>query len=42
LALALASNADYLVTNERRHLLRIGHYRRTEIVTPMQFLREIS
>ena len=42
LGLAEASNADYLVTNDRRHLLPLRQYHRTRIVTPAQFLRELS
>jgi putative PIN family toxin of toxin-antitoxin system len=39
IALAQESGADYLVTNDRRHLLRLGHYGRTRIVRPAHFLR---
>lgn len=42
LALAEASHADYLVTNDHRHLLRLRHYGRTRIVTPTQFLRRLG
>jgi len=42
LALAEDSGATYLVTNDRRHLLRLGHYQQTHIVTPAQFLRELA
>jgi putative PIN family toxin of toxin-antitoxin system len=41
LTLAAEAGADYLVTNDRRHLLRLGRYRRTRIVTPNKFLREL-
>ncbi len=41
LGLAEESSADYLVTNDRRHLLRLGRYGQTRIVTPAQFLREL-
>jgi putative PIN family toxin of toxin-antitoxin system len=41
LALARESNAEYLVTNDRRHLLRLRHFGRTQIVTPNQFLRKL-
>lgn len=41
LALAEESGADYLVTNDRRHLLRLKRHGRTKIVTPAQFLREL-
>lgn len=39
LALAEASSADFLVTNDRRHLLRLRKYGKTRIVTPAEFLR---
>ena len=39
LALAVESGADYLVTNDHRHLLRLGGFGRTQIVTPAEFLR---
>jgi uncharacterized protein len=42
LALAEASDADYLVTNDRRHLLGLKRHRRTEIVTPTEFLRRLA
>jgi putative PIN family toxin of toxin-antitoxin system len=38
LNLALASNADYLVTNDRRHLLRLKLIGHTMIVTPHKFI----
>lgn len=38
LDLARASNADYLVTNDRRHLLRLKEFGRTKIVTPHKFM----
>ncbi len=41
LGLAEASGADFLVTNDHRHLLPLGEYHRTRIVTPAQFLREL-
>lgn len=41
LALADEANADYLVTNDRRHLLRLGRFGRTKIVTPAQFIRSL-
>lgn len=41
LALAEESRADYLVTNDRRHLLPLRRYHHTRIVTPTQFLREL-
>lgn len=42
LALAEESDADYLVTNDRRHLLPLKRYGRTQIVTPARFLRELA
>jgi len=42
LALAEESRADYLVTNDRRHLLRLKHHLQTRIVTPAQFLKSLS
>jgi putative PIN family toxin of toxin-antitoxin system len=39
LSLAHESDADYPVTKDGRHLLRLGNYRRTRIVTPHEFLR---
>jgi putative PIN family toxin of toxin-antitoxin system len=41
LALAEESQADYLVTNDRRHLVHLGRYQQTRIVTPAQFLRAL-
>jgi len=38
---AVAARADYLVTGDR-HLLDVGHYFRTVIVTARQFLSEVS
>jgi putative PIN family toxin of toxin-antitoxin system len=38
LSLAQESGANYLVTKDGRHLLRLKKYRRTRIVTPSQFL----
>jgi len=41
LAMALAGNADYLVTGDRRAvLLQRGHIERTRIVTPVAFCAE--
>lgn len=41
LAMALASDADYLVTGDRRAgLLQRGHIKRTRIVTPAVFCAE--
>jgi putative PIN family toxin of toxin-antitoxin system len=42
LALAQESNAEYFVTNDRRHLLPLGRYHRTEIVTPAEFLERLA
>ncbi|MCI0639002.1 MAG: putative toxin-antitoxin system toxin component, PIN family [Gemmataceae bacterium] len=39
LSLAHEANADYLVTKDGRHLLRLKKYGRTKIVTPTQFLK---
>lgn len=42
LDLAEASDADYLVTNDRRHLLGLKRHHRTEIITPAEFLRRLA
>jgi putative PIN family toxin of toxin-antitoxin system len=42
LALAEESDADFLVTNDRRHLLRLRQYGRTRILTPAKFLKELN
>ena len=42
LSLAHEAGADYLVTKDGRHLLRLKKYRRTRIVTPTQFLAYLS
>jgi predicted nucleic acid-binding protein len=42
LALAKSADADKLVTNDRRHLLRLRRFGRTQIVTPAAFLRELA
>lgn len=42
LALAARTGADYLVTNDRRHLLRLKTFGQTAIVTPAVFLRELD
>jgi predicted nucleic acid-binding protein len=40
--MALAGDADYLVTGDRRAgLLQRGHIERTRIVTPAQFCAEV-
>ena len=42
LAMALAGDADYLVTGDRRAgLLQRGHIERTRIVTPFEFCAEV-
>jgi uncharacterized protein len=42
LAMALAGDADYLVTGDRRAgLLQLGHIERTRIVTPAAFCAEV-
>ncbi|MEZ7179695.1 PIN domain nuclease, partial [Pseudomonas mosselii] len=42
LAMALAGDADYLVTGDRRAgLLQRGHIERTRIVTPAVFCVEV-
>jgi len=41
LSLAHEADADYLVTKDGRHLLRLKKYRRTQIVTPTQFLAHL-
>ena len=38
LSLAHESDADFLVTKDGRHLLRLKNYQRTRIVTPAHFL----
>lgn len=40
-AAAEASGADYLVTNDHRHLLRLRSHGPTFIVTPADFLRRL-
>jgi len=42
LSLAQEADADYLVTKDGRHLLRLKKHRRTRIVTPRQFLAYLS
>jgi uncharacterized protein len=42
LALAVESNADYLVTNDRAHLLPLKRFASTKIVTPTKFLRQLG
>lgn len=42
LALAEESRAEYLVTNDRRHLLPLKRHGATRIVSPGQFLKELD
>jgi predicted nucleic acid-binding protein len=42
LGLAEEAGANFLVTNDRRHLLRLKRHGRTRIVTPARFLRELA
>ena len=42
LALAEAAAADYLVTNDRRHLLSLKQHGATRIVTPTRFLLKLQ
>lgn len=42
LTLAKEAAAPYLVTNDRRHLLRLKHFGNTRIITPAQFLKHVS
>ena len=42
LALALESRAEFLVTNDHRHLIPIGQFHETRIVTPPVFLQAIN
>jgi putative PIN family toxin of toxin-antitoxin system len=39
---AVAGEADYLVTGDKKHLLPIGEYRGTKIITPATFLAIIQ
>ncbi|MEX0713265.1 MAG: hypothetical protein WD278_13000 [Pirellulales bacterium] len=41
-ALALATDADFLITHDHRHLHRLRVVGRTKIVTPAAFLRQIT
>jgi uncharacterized protein len=41
LSVAVESKADFLVTNDRRHLLPLEQFRQTRIVTPTQFLHDL-
>ncbi len=42
LELAIAGDADYLVTNDRRHLLSLKKIGRTKIVTPHKFMLALN
>ncbi|MGH6885092.1 MAG: putative toxin-antitoxin system toxin component, PIN family [Geminicoccales bacterium] len=42
LAMAKAGGADFLVTGDAKHLLRLGKLGRTKIVAPAAFLRAIG
>jgi putative PIN family toxin of toxin-antitoxin system len=42
LALAAEVGADFLVTGDRRHLLRLRQFQRTRIVSAAQFLKELD
>jgi putative PIN family toxin of toxin-antitoxin system len=41
LGLSERSGAEFLVTNDRRHLLGLRRHGRTEFVTPAEFLRRL-
>jgi predicted nucleic acid-binding protein len=41
LTLAAESRAEYLVTNDRRHLLPLKRFLKTKIVTPAQFVSRL-
>ena len=41
LSLAAESSAAFLVTNDRRHLLRLRRHDSTRIITPTRFLAEL-
>jgi putative PIN family toxin of toxin-antitoxin system len=42
LALTAETRADFLITKDRRHLLRLRQIEKTRIVTPSQFLKELD
>jgi len=42
LALAAEISADFLVTRDLRHLLRLRRFQKTRIVTPGQFVKELK
>ena len=39
---ALAGNADFLVSGDKRHLLPLGEFRGIPIVNPADFLRHLG
>ena len=39
---AVAANADYLITGDRRHLLPIGEYHGTRVINAPRFLSELA
>ena len=42
LAAAYESNADYLVSLDKKHLLPLKHYHRTQILSPSLFIRLLN
>jgi putative PIN family toxin of toxin-antitoxin system len=42
LGLAMESTADFLVTNDHRHLLRLGTFGQTQIIRPNEFLQRVA
>lgn len=42
LSVAAESSANYLVTNDHRHLLRLKRFQHTAIVTPARFLEDLA
>jgi len=42
LSLAAESGADFLVTNDRRHLLPLKRFEETSIVSPSEFVKNLS
>ncbi len=41
-ATAIAAQASYLVTGDRKHLLELGECQGVRIVTPRQLLEQVS
>lgn len=41
LSCCLLADADYLVTGDKRHLLPLGEFKGTKIMSPADFLKEI-